>query len=120
MTEKKKPNYFFPNFLGEIMSKLDMRVQLESSMMSMTLILLGMLTSVIYFVIYYSFPLWYKIVLVINGLAGIVFISSFIVTTFQSYQSYLAAVEFQEELKDVKGGKQEKNAKENRTRGRRI
>lgn len=99
MKEKVKHSYIFPNVLSNFMSKLNLKVQLESSMLSMTFILFGMLISVYYIVAYINFPLWYKIVIVINGLAGIVFISSFIITTFQSYRSYLDAIEFQEELK---------------------
>jgi len=97
--EKKKANYCFPNFLAQAMSKVDMRTQLEASLMSMTLILIGMVISIFYFIFYVSFVLWYKIVLIINLLAGLIFISSFIITTFQQYQSYLSAIGFQEELK---------------------
>ncbi len=86
------------------MSKVDMRTQMEASMLSMTLILFGMMTSVVYFTIFFTFPLWYKIVLVINGLAGVVFLSSFLVTTYQQYISYLSITAFQNKLK---GGTQE-------------
>lgn len=97
--DKKTYNYCFPNFLGQAMSKIDMRTQLEASLLSMSFILLGMGISIVYFVVYFTFPLWYKIVLVINGLAGVVFLTSFLITTFQSYQSYLNAIEFQKELR---------------------
>ena len=102
--DKKKANYVFPNILADFMSKVDMRTQLEASMMSMSLILIGMFVSIFYMGFYIAFPLWYKITLIINLVAGLVFISSFIITTFQQYQSYLNAVEFQNELKNVKGG----------------
>lgn len=97
--KKEKGNYIFPNILAEVMSKVDMRTQLEASMMSMTLILLGMVVSIFYMGFYVPFPMWYKIVLIINLLAGLVFLSSFIITTFQQYKSYLDAIEFQKELK---------------------
>jgi hypothetical protein len=127
MVEKKKANYVFPNILASAMSKVDMRTQLEASMLSMVFILAGMMVTIFYMAVYIAFPLWYKIVIIINLLAGLVFISSFIVTTFQQYQSYLDAVGFQEELKGIKedkdrvkediknlkGGTQEENAKEN-------
>lgn len=100
-SEKIKNKYIFPNVLAKVMSKLDMRVQLEASMLSMTFILVGMLISVWYIIAYISFPLWYKIVIVINGLAGIVFLSSFIITTFQSYKSYLDASDFQKEMEKM-------------------
>lgn len=94
-----KNSYIFPDPLAKFMSKLSLRVQYESSMMSMSLIFIGMILSAIYLSVYVDFPLWYKVVLVINLLAGMVFIGSFLVTTFQQYQSYLSAIEFQEELK---------------------
>lgn len=106
---KIKNKYFFPNFLANAMSKVDMRTQLEASMMSMTLIMIGMLISVVYFIFFFNFALWYRIVLAINGIAGFIFLSSFLITTFQQYQSYLQAIEFQKELK---GGQ---NAEENTT-----
>ena len=96
---KEKHNYIFPNFVGNVMAKIDMRTQLEASMMSMTLILIGLILTTFYMIFYVTFPLWYKITVVINLLAGMGFISSNLITTFQQYQSYLNAVEFQKELK---------------------
>ena len=104
MKKKGKGNYIFPDFLGQAMSKIDMRTQLEASMMSMTLILAGMIVTIFYMAFYVELPTWYKVTLVINLLAGLLFISSFIVTTFQQYKSYLNAIEFQNEV--MKGGTQ--------------
>lgn len=95
-TSKKKPSYIFPNILGEIMSKVDIRVQLEASMMSMTLMMIGLIISGFYVSFYIDFPLWYRITLIINILAGIVFMSSFIITTFQQYQNVLEVRDFQQ------------------------
>jgi hypothetical protein len=103
-----KHKYIFPNFLAEFMSKVDMRTQYEASMMSMTLIMIGLIVSGFYLWIYTSFALWYKIFLVINALAGVVFLSSFVITTYQQYITYMKALEFQ---KQMKGGNE--NAKEN-------
>lgn len=105
--DKMKNSYIFPDYFARFMSKIDQRTQLEASMMSLSLILIGMVISVVYFTFYFDFPLWYKIVLVINGIAGVIFLWSFLVTTFQQYQSYLQIKEFQTEMK---GGE---NAKEN-------
>ena len=90
----KKPTYIFGNVLGNLMGKLDLRVQLEASMMSMTLIVIGLIISTIYFSVYVNFPLWYKITLIVNLLAGIVFISSNLITTYQQFQNYMEVVEF--------------------------
>lgn len=90
-------NYLFPDFLAKAMSKVDMRTQYESSMMSMSFMCLGMIVTIVYLVIYFDFAWWYKIFLVVNGLAGMVFMWSYLVTTYQQYLTYLNAMEFQKE-----------------------
>ena len=97
--EKKKNKYIFPNFLASAMGKLDLRVQLEASMMSMTLILIGLALSTFYMMVYVTFPLWYKITLIVNLLAAFVFLSSNLVTTYQQFQSYMEIKNFQDEIK---------------------
>lgn len=102
MPEKaQKHKYIFPNFLAEIMSKVDMRTQYEASMLSMSFICIGLVVSVIYVFFYTSFAMWYKIFLIVNGIAGLIFLSSFIVTTYQQYLTYMDAISFQ---KSMKGG----------------
>jgi len=39
-----------------------------------------------------------KIMIGINSAAGFIFLSSFLITTFQQYQSYMDAQEFQKEF----------------------
>ncbi len=97
--ENSKGNYVFPSPLAKMMEKVDLRTQYEASMMSLTFILLGLITSVIYMFIYVDLVLWYKIVLIINLFAGMIFLSSSLITNFQQYKSYLKAVKFQENLK---------------------
>ena len=94
--EKETNKYIFPNFLANIMAKVDLRTQYEASMMSMSMMMIGIFVSVIYMFFYLDMLLlWYKIFLVINGIAGLLFMSSYLVTTFQQYQTYMAAREFQ-------------------------
>jgi len=97
--KKEKHKYLFPNFLANAMSKVDMRTQYEASMMSMSLILLGLIISPIYLLFFTELVLWYKIFLIINCIAGWIFLSSFLITTYQQYKSYMEAVDFQKELK---------------------
>ena len=98
--KKMGKNYIFPEWLAAPMRKMDMRLQYESSMMSMTLILVGLLLTGIYMTFFVkSFPIWYKITLVVNVFAGVGFLGSMLVTTFQQYQSYISALDFQKELK---------------------
>ena len=95
----KSPKYIFPDFLAGIMSKIDLRTQYEASMLSMTLMSMGLVITIAYLLIYVHFPVWYKVVLVINGIAGLIFMWSYLVTTYQQYKNYMEAVNFQKELK---------------------
>lgn len=92
-------NYIFGDVLGNFMKKIDLRTQYEASMMSMSLMLVGLFITVTYFSIYFDFPMWYKVVLIINGLAGVAFMISYLVTTFQQYSNYMETYTFQQEMK---------------------
>jgi hypothetical protein len=95
----QQAKYVFPNIMAKAMAKIDMRTQYEASMLSLCFILVGLLTSVVYFVFYLNFATWYKVILVINGLAGFVFLSSHLVTTYQQYKNYMEIVIFQKQMK---------------------
>lgn len=105
MEEKLKHNYIFGDLLGKAMAKVDMRTQYEASMMSMSLMMIGLIVTGIYLIIYIQFALWYKIFLSINMLAGLVFFWSNLVTQFQQYNNYMEAIDF---TKQMKGGLQQK------------
>ena len=100
--ENKRPNYIFPDFLGEWMSNISQQVQYEASMLSMTLLMVGLILSGVYAVLYLPVPLWFKITTCINCLFGIVFMWSFIVTTYQQYLAYMDSVKLQEILNTPK------------------
>lgn len=97
MNEKKgvKHRYIFPNPLAKLMKEVDTKTQFESSMLSMALLLLGMLLMSVYTMIYVDQGMVFKVLLVINILAGFLFMSSFMVTTYQQYCSYMDAMEIQ-------------------------
>lgn len=95
--EKLKHKYIFPDFLAKAMAKVDLRTQYEASMLSSTLMMGGLILTITYLVIYFDLALWYKIVLVINGLSGLVFFMSSLTTIFQQYRSYMDATQFQRE-----------------------
>ena len=84
------------------MSKVDLRTQYEAAMMSMSLMMVGLVVTGFYLVLYTTFPLWYKIFLTINLLAGLVFFSSNLITQYQQYLSYMEVYDFNQQLK---GGK---------------
>jgi len=71
-------------------------------MMSMTFIMIGLIVTILYLIISFDFPLWYKIFLGFNGLAGLGFMWSNLITTFQQYRNYMDVLEFQKIQKEVK------------------
>ena len=105
---KEKHKYIFPSWLAKKMAKIDMRTQYEASMMSMALITVGFIASCIYLPFYTDFATWYKVFLILNLLAGMGFIGSYLVTTYQQYKSYMETIEFQKEMKGgtLKDGKE--------------
>lgn len=96
--KKERNSYIFPNFLAMAMKKAEMKTQLESSMLSMTLLLFGMILMGIYSAVYLTQGWVFKGLVIFNILAGFLFMSSYLVTTYQQYVSYLGAVEIQKQM----------------------
>jgi len=93
--KEKVHKYIFPNFLAVAMKNVDMKTQLESAMMSMFLLLMGMILMSVYTAIYLTYGLVFKSLLLFNLVAGFLFMTSYLVTTYQQYNSYMVAVEVQ-------------------------
>lgn len=100
---KEKLSFVFPNLMAKFMKKVSMRVQMESSLMSMAMIMGGMIIMVIYILIYGQMGLFYKSLVVFNLLCAFIFISSFLVTTYQQYISYMemAGIDPDKERKNI-------------------
>lgn len=98
-TDKEIHKYIFPDILARAMSKVDIQTQFESSLMSMSLMMIGLVVTGFYLVFYTTFALWYKIFLVINLLAGLVFFWSNLITQFQMFQNYMKVKQYNEKLK---------------------
>ncbi len=101
--EKEKLKFVFPDIMAKFMKNVSMRTQMESSLMSMSMILCGMILMVTYLLIYGQMGLFYKGLIVFNLLCAFVFISSFLITTYQQYISYMemARIDPEKERKDV-------------------
>ncbi len=101
--EKEKLKFVFPNIMAKFMKKVDMRTQLEASMMSMSMIMMGMIIMVTYLLIYGNMGLFYKSLIIFNLLCAFIFISSFLVTTYQQYTSFMemAGIDPDKERKEV-------------------
>ena len=87
--------YFVPDALGKVLEKIDQRVQMESTMLSLAMMSVGLILSVVYACLYLTMPLWFKIVIVINGFFGLLFMYSSFLTAYQGYINFMEAKELQ-------------------------
>ena len=88
--KKTKGNYCFPNFLGKVMASVGQRVQYESSLISIALILLGLIVMAAVTIFGTDLSVFIKIMTGVNCFAAFIFLSSNLITTFQQYQAYLS------------------------------
>ena len=86
-------SYIFGKTIGKFMIKIDQRLQYESTLMSMSLIMLGLVLFTIYIDFYTSQTLWFKIMFTFNSICGMGLLGSFLVTQFQAYQSYMVVMD---------------------------
>lgn len=82
-------NYVFPNALASALKNISMRTQYEASMLSIVFILGGILFGTFYGVFFVEASIVVKVMGIVNALAGFVFLTSMLATTYQQYYSYL-------------------------------
>ena len=90
---KRKNNYIFPNILAAGMKNVSQRVQYEGALLSTSLLVVGILAFGVYLVIFMEVGTFFKILVSLNTVAGVLLMSSSLVTTYQQYVSYLEAIE---------------------------
>jgi len=89
---KEKYKYAFPNFLAKGMAKVSMRTQMESSMLSQFLLIIGLTIMVLFMIFSRQTTGFYKFLIIFNLLCGWLLISSYLVTTYQQYTSFMGAM----------------------------
>ena len=89
---KEKYRYCFPNFLAKAMANVDMKTQMQSSMLSQFLLLIGLTVMVCFMVFSKQMTGFYKFMVIFNLLAGWLLITSYLITTYQQYVSYAGAI----------------------------
>ena len=94
---KTKGNYCFPSPLAKIMASISQRVQYEAALLSISFILLGLLFTGFITVFYSGLSVLAKIFVAANVIAGFIFLSSHLITTYQQYLSYLDIMGFLEQ-----------------------
>ena len=85
---QEKYSYAFPDVMAKAMKKIDMRTQLESALLSMFFILVGMIVLDIYMVFFMVFDWWFKALILFNSFWGIIFLVTSLVGQYQSYVTY--------------------------------
>lgn len=93
MAEKEEHNYIFPKGIAHAFKNIDQRTQYESTILSMTLILIGMILFTIYMDFYTGQTLWFKIMFTFNSVCGMALLGSFLITQFQAYQAYMEVMD---------------------------
>ena len=91
---KEKYSYAFPDIMAKAMAKVDFRAQVEASMLSQFLLIIGLTFMVLFMIFTKSTTGLYKFIVIFNLICGWVLISSYLVTTYQQYVSYMSAMGF--------------------------
>ena len=89
MKEKEKLSFVFPNIMAKFMKSVPMETQMSSSMASMGMIMCGMILMATYLIFFGGISWVYRGLILLNLGAAFIFISSFLVTTYQQYVSYM-------------------------------
>lgn len=95
--KKTDGTYVLPKKVAKKMVQISPRTQYEAAMMAMIFIIIGLIVMAIYMPFQPGLSLFLKIFLPFNSICGVILLSSFLVTTFQQYQSYLAVMGLLEE-----------------------
>jgi len=101
---KEKNTYIFPSKLAKMMNKVDLRVQLEASMLSLTFLMVGMILYSIYLAIYGGMNIWMKVFIIFNSICGMVLMSTYLITNFQQYKNFMdtMGIDSEHEKKKIK------------------
>lgn len=86
------------SIISKMMSGLSTQYQMEASMISLVIILIGMTLIACYSIFFLNLNMFMRIMIGINSVAGFVFLSSFFITQFQQYKSFMSALEIQKEI----------------------
>ena len=85
--DKELYSYCLPSPLAKLMNNIDDRTQMEASLMSMFLLLMGLILFTSYVLLFSGWNWWMRTMTSFNGICGFVFLFSYLVTTFQQYQA---------------------------------
>lgn len=108
-----KKNYVLPNFLSIALSKVPVRTQFESSIISMLLMMIGLVLTNIYIWLYLNMDMIFKVLTSMNSFFGVIFFWSALVTNWQAYQSHLDILQYQLDQAKLQDKKEVGDAKEN-------
>jgi hypothetical protein len=82
-------SYALPDSMAKVMKKVDMRTQYEASILSMFFMMVGLIAFTIYIIFIAEFGLIFKILTGFNSFFGVIFMLSYLITTYQQYVSYM-------------------------------
>lgn len=117
-TNEKESKPLWKNNLGKSLLKFSLKEQFEISLISLLGLILALLITSIYLIFFSDMSMFMKVMLAINGIFGISFLTSFLATTYQQYINFISVTQAMGDVtsmfindNDLKGGT-EKDGKE--------
>ncbi|HEY0090439.1 MAG TPA: hypothetical protein VGB37_16435 [Candidatus Lokiarchaeia archaeon] len=94
-----KDNYIFGDVWGNLMAKTTPAFQMESAMMSLLFLMIGVLLTGVYIVFWTDFATFFKVLTAINSFFGVIFLNSQLIALFQAYQGMKSVQNISQYLK---------------------
>lgn len=95
-------DYIFPNFIAKALRKPSMKTQMEATMVGLVMMLITSLGTSGYIVFFSSWPVFFKVISVISEIGIVLFMGSFLVTSYMQYHAYKAQMGLYEALEGEK------------------
>lgn len=101
--------FIFPDKLAKKMKSVDVGIQLESTVISTSFLIIGMIAFAIYTLFFYEAGTVLKIFILFNTLCGIGLLGSMVITNFQQLVSYRESTKFINQYAQSKENKENYN-----------
>lgn len=94
----KSNNFIFGRRLAERMARVKQRTQYESALLGFTFVLISLFVSMGYHAFFSDSNIFWRIFYGLNSFFGVLIVSSFLITQFQQYRTYLETERIKEEF----------------------
>jgi preprotein translocase subunit Sss1 len=85
-------DYIFPDKVAKVFRRPSERTQLEASLMGLSIMIIGSIGLIIYFVFMTDISIWFKVLISFSGVGFFLLQSSSLVTTYLQYYTLKTAL----------------------------